>query len=282
VKFTAVVAYLLFVITPILGAPLQFGASITDTSYINSFAMQQQAFDDFAQVLSDQMKRNVKVTIFRSSDQLLKGLDEGTIDFAYLDLMSYAAAQTQHLNIHKLLTTLTRIPFTPNKSVTSSSCFIARMEKGNIATYVDLQGSRIGFIRNSATGFVFPVHFLLLHGIDYRSYFREIHFYDTHAALYSELMGDQIDAAATSEADFLRNQASQNLKLVTIIPGIPNPMIATSGKLSSTDAKQIKDTLLKLPEEAYDSLPFVGMQETDADFYKEAVKIIQNRLSAEQ
>lgn len=262
-------------------AKYQFGVQITELSPDATFAMQKQGFDYFSQILGRQLQDEITVITFNDRKALIKALNDRTIDLAYMDVVALALANDKKFNIQKLLTVTTWNKETLQPTVSYSSYIFANMKKDNIATFYDLQGTRFGFVKNSASGFFYPVNFLKSYGIDYRTYFRESDFYDIHYALYNALIADQIDAAATSEADFNMNKFTGDFKVITVIPGIPNPLIAVNGSIPINEIEKIKQALLNLPQVGFTGLTFMGVTETPPQFYNAAIEIIQKNLASQ-
>jgi ABC-type phosphate/phosphonate transport system substrate-binding protein len=77
---------------------------------------------------------------------------------------------------------------------------VARTELG-ISSLEDLKGLRFGFVdEHSASGYLYPLGFLISGGLGPQRNFREIVFTGRHDSLMSHLIAGRIDAGATSPA----------------------------------------------------------------------------------
>lgn len=274
----------LILLTPVyaIAEPLRFGTQIIQMSPDLTFGMRQQGFEYLLAILGEQLGQEVQLVVFKDGTSLTEALDKGTIDFGYVKIVPYALAKSNGQRIEKLLTVVTWNTDHTQKETEYPCYIIAQMSQKSISSFYDLEGKRFGFTKNSASGFVYPVYFLQRHGIDYRTYFREYHFYNNHLALYDAFKADDIDAAATWDGDFNLNKNSGDFKIVTIIPGIPNPPIVASGSLPAAEKLRIKQALLKLPPEAFAGVGFIGLEETSEDFYSTAIDIVRQVVGSQK
>lgn len=148
----------------------------------------------FTAFLEERSGLRCQPVITESYSQLIRGIAEGTVDFAFLSPLGYiTAAQVADAEILLKCERGGR-PF-------YWSVILVRRDSG-IHSLGDLKGKRIAFTHlGSTSGYVVPMSALLGEGIDPERFFAEIVYAGGHSAVIRSVLAGEVAAGATFADD---------------------------------------------------------------------------------
>jgi ABC-type phosphate/phosphonate transport system substrate-binding protein len=221
--------------------------------------------------VSEQLQEPVTLQILPTTGEEARALERGTIDMALLKAVPYGRAKSQDRKISGLVTVVSR---NDNEEEITHSSYIVALRTSQIDDVADLKGKRFGFVRNSASGLVYPISYLLRQGVDYKSDFSQHGCYQNQHELIEALNAGEIDAGPTFRSPLLkRNEDLANLKVIARVPEIPNPLIAVSASLSASEKQKLTEAFTNLPESAFQGLRFFGLRPMDEKLYEPVIEL---------
>lgn len=248
-----------------------FGVAMEPMSSSETTSARQRAFEHFVKALSEQLQEPVTLRILARTGEEARALELGTIDMALLKSVTYGRVKSQDSKISGLVTVVSR---NENEEEITHSGYIVALRTSRINNVADLKGKRFGFVRESASGLIYPISYLSREGVDYKSDFSQQRCYPNQHELINALNAGEIDAGPTFRSPLLkRNHDLANLKVIARVPDVPNPLIAVSASLSAAEKQKLTEAFTKLPESAFQGLRFFGLKALDEKLYEPVVKL---------
>lgn len=192
--------------------------------------------------LAAHLDRPVQLVIATDYERLKKLLDYGKVHLAWFSSTSYDKLNTE--NAWEVTC----------RPVRSGSVFhrgiIITQASGTVKTLFDLRGKTFAYVdRNSGTGFIYPNHIFIEHGIDPLSFFGKVVFTGNHTNSIDGVLDGTYDAAAVFNL-FIENQQYQpKLASLTILYEtnlLLNDPIVVRKDMDSDLKKRLADYLVNM------------------------------------
>jgi ABC-type phosphate/phosphonate transport system substrate-binding protein len=248
-----------------------FGVAMEPMSSSETTSTRQRAFEVFVKAVSERLQEPVTLQMLATTGEVTRALELGLVDMAFLKTVPYGRAKSQDKKLSGLVTVVSR---NENEEKVTHSGYIVALRTSQIDNVADLKGKRFGFIRDSASGLAYPISYLSREGVDYKSDFSQHRCYRNQHELIEALKAGEIDAGPTFRSPLLkRNEDLANLKVIARVPNVPNPLIAASASLSTTEKQKLMEAFTNLPESAFQGLRFFGLKALDEKLYEPVVEL---------
>ena len=164
--------------------------------------------------------------LYSNVPALVNAVVHKKVDLAYLKDFPYFQAYTRLKTIKPVAVAMSPNRKTKKPSYYYQSFLISLASNTKFKTLRNLKGATVGFLSPTSTsGYRLPYAFLVRHGINPKTTFKKIIFFNNHDDdLYKALLDKKVDVVATWGDVILRNKAVK-LNVLMNIKHIPNPPI---------------------------------------------------------
>ncbi|WP_158582984.1 phosphate/phosphite/phosphonate ABC transporter substrate-binding protein [Lysinibacillus yapensis] len=203
--------------------------------------------------LEENLDFPVNIEIMDNYANLVKGMENESIDIGYFGAFSYIAAESQ-------------MPLTPliveERKVTGIyyQSFIISRSDSNLKTIDDLKGKKFAFVDSGSTsGFVLPYALFKSRSIEMDNYFSGIHYSGSHVGVLEDLKNSIVDAGAISSIQYeqLLEDGEIREEDYTIIwesPEIPGSPYVARSELDQKLQENFVEAMLTIHQEIPDEL----------------------------
>ncbi len=220
-------------------AVLRFGV----TPYVGSELVTRQ-FEPILAHLARETGLSFTMVMTSDYQDLLRSLLDGRVDVASLSPLLYVEAKEQQPCIRLLATQV-------SAGATFYSSYILVPEDAPYESVEDLEGKRFAFgSSSSASGYLFPLTFLMDRGIEPGRFFSEVKYAKDHLDALKMLLDHRVDAVATF-ARVLEPARSAgldvgNLRVIAVAGRVPFDAVVAREGLEPETAARVQGALLGL------------------------------------
>jgi len=220
--------------------------------------------------LEQQTGYQFKLVGYRANTTAAKQLAKGKYSIAYMKAMAFLNAKKRNPNVTALATVTTWNASHTRKIISYSGFLLTLKTNTQIKTIHDLKNKKIAFVDPfSASGFLYPVSILKYHNIDYQTFFKKHYFLVNHVNVLNAILDGKVAAGFVWGGAWSNSPNKNKFKSLMVIPNIPNPLFAASGKLSQEAKMKIQKALIATPESVTKGLVFVGFAKTPKNYYEQ-------------
>lgn len=201
-----------------------------------------------------------------------------SIDMAAISPVPFVLARQRNPRVTMLVTELSWDFENRNLSPSYEGFIIARADRIDITNLNSLSGMRFGFVRKQSTsGYVYPVAYLIRNGINYDTFFSRVYFLGSQPRVTDAVASGSIDAGTTW--DYNLKQAIKKhgaiFKIVAKTGIIPNLGIAANGVVPQEMQTKIRNALLEAKNVLFHGLPAAGYVVKDNSYYDPVREVVQ-------
>ncbi|MDX1606024.1 MAG: phosphate/phosphite/phosphonate ABC transporter substrate-binding protein [Candidatus Competibacterales bacterium] len=184
-----------------------------------------RALTPFVEHLTRESGFDIELVIARDYDELFERLQEGTVDIAWLNSLSYA--KLRHTDSPpRYLATYTernaRGEITPYYHA-----YIVTLANSGIDEADDMVDTVFGFVdRGSTSGYAYPYMMLVERGIEPEEFFRDIFFMKKHDRVLEALVAGSLDAGAMSDGTYFNGIDKYGERFRILLQSDPIPLDA--------------------------------------------------------
>ena len=246
---------------------------------------QMERYRYLADYLSGQLGVKVKLTIMSRYGEVLKRFKTLKLDGAFLT--SYTATMAiKELRLEPLAS-----PVNLNGQSTSEGYIFVRKDSG-IRSFRDMEGGNIVFVDPaSMEGYLFPLSFLLQHGIkDIDSFFSRYFFSGSHTSTIFAVLDGRADIGAAKNTTYDTMIASdpsiqQELEIIARSPKVPEFTLCLKGEIDPAFRERLINILLhmdKTPEgmQTLQQFRAIGFVKTGKENFAIIEKMAQEALGS--
>lgn len=209
-----------------------------------SRALLVAAFEPIMVYLSQKTGRRFRLVIPASYSEMLSLVADGAVDFAYLPPASYVKARLRDRSLRILLTDVLN-------GVDFYNGYIVVLESAGVDSLQDLRGKSIAFVdRESTSGYLMPMRYLVARGIQPARFFAEIVFTGEHDESLRRLLAYEVDAIAVSSgilSTFRRRGADlRNVRILSKTGVVPHDVICATSQVPALLVEEVQELLLGL------------------------------------
>jgi len=231
-----------------------FGA----TPYIGATAIGNE-FRPIVEHLRKELDLPIEFLSVKSYSELIDMLVAGEVQMASLSPLSYVKAKGRAPCLRLLLTQVS------GGSPYYSSYILVRSDS-DIASVQDLKNKTFAFpSRSSASGYLFPMAFLLQRGIQPEEFFSRIDYSaGNHQTALNMLKERKCDATASFswfvESERRKWTGKDGVKILAITGRIPHDAVCAAANLPADIADRVADTLFRLNTSTERGRMFLGRE----------------------
>ncbi len=201
-------------------------------------------FEPMTKYLTDRLGLPVEFRFIETYNEMIAQMDGPNIHLAVLSPLSFVTAKEANPDLILLAMQIA------NGAPTYSAYIVARADRG-FSTIADLEGKRFGFVDpQSTSGYLYPMAWMVSHGIEPESFFSDIVYAGDHEKLIEMVSQGKVDGGATSSSAYriarLENPSIEAISILAKTGRIPYDAVVASPGLDPVLVAKIREAILGL------------------------------------
>jgi phosphonate transport system substrate-binding protein len=267
-----------------------FFASLSAREYV--FAMYPsnnpekiiRALTPLMEYLHEKSGETFRIAITKDYDELKRRIEDGSVDFAWINTKNYVILQEKLPSMRYLATYQ---EFSKSGRITPYyQAYLVTLNASNITHIKEAKGRSFAFTdKGSTSGYVYAMMMLEKYSIDPYAFFHKVFFLKKHDKVVEALINRSIDVGAMSDGTYY-NAKEKYGDIFTILEKsefIPLDAIVATQNVSLSFSQTITQALVSIPHDAPSNQAFqehlgwmsAGFTQKDKGFYetfKQALK----------
>ncbi len=211
-----------------------------------------KALAPLAEYLSEQTGDNVRLIISSDYDELLRRLEDGSVDLAWIGATGYVRAREMQPNL-RYLATYQEWEKTGKTAIPYYRSYIVTRKDSSLVDLASMRGTRFAFTdKGSTSGYTYPVFMFSAQGIFPERYFGKMFFLRRQDKVVEALVAGSIDAGAMSDGAYENGVRKYGdvFRILFRSEEIPLDAIVASPNMEEETSLRYQAALTSLPKDS--------------------------------